>query len=67
MQIAIALHTDRANTMTYGTPEEVRALVKKEFEIFRPDEGGSWFYIEPDNGMPFENLQALIEQVYSYR
>ena len=67
MQIAIAIHTDRANTMTYGTPEDVRALVKKEFEIFRPDRGGSWFYIEPDNGMPFENIKALIEQVYSYR
>ena len=24
-------------------------------------------YIEPDNGMPFENIRALIEQVYEYR
>ncbi len=67
MRIAIAIHTDRAVTMTYGTPEDVRALVKKEYEIFRPDRGGSWFYIEPDNGMPFENIRALVEQVYEYR
>lgn len=67
MQIAIAIHTDRGGTMTYGTPDDVRALVRKEYEIFRPDKGGSWFYIEPDNGMPFENIRALIEQVYEYR
>ena len=67
MQMAIAIHTDRANTMTYGTPDDVRALVRREFEIFRPDKGGAWFYIEPDNGMPFENVKALIETVYEYR
>ena len=67
MRIAIAIHTDRGGTMTYGTPDDVRALVRKEYEIFRPDRGGSWFYIEPDNGMPFENIKALIEQVYEYR
>ena len=64
---AIALHTDRANVMTYGTPEDVRALVKQEFETFRPDRGGAWFYIEADNGMPFENIKALVEQVAAYR
>ena len=63
----IAIHTDRGGTMTYGSPDDVRALVRKEYEIFRPDKGGSWFYIEPDNGMPFENIRALIEQVYEYR
>ena len=67
MKIALAIHTDRSYTMTYGTPDEVRALVKKEYEIFRPDKGGSWFYIEPDNGMPFENIKALIETVWEYR
>lgn len=66
-KLAVALHTDRANTMTFGTPGDVRELVKREFEIFRPDKGGAWFYIEADNGMPFENLQALVEQVYEYR
>ena len=67
MKMALAIHTDRGGVMTYGTPDDVRALVKKEFEIFRPDRGGSWFYIEADNGMPFENLKALCEQVWQYR
>ena len=67
MRIALAIHTDRAHTVTRGTPEDIRALVKREFEIFRPDKGGSWFYLEVDNGMPFENVQALVEAVYSYR
>lgn len=67
MKIALTIHTDRAYTMTYGTPEDVKALVKKEFEIFRPNEGGAWFYVEPDNGMPYENLKALIETIWQYR
>lgn len=67
LRLAIAIHTDRANTMTHGKPDDVRALVQKEYDIFRPDKGGAWFYIEVDNGMPFENVQALTEQIFSYR
>jgi len=65
--LAVAIHTDRANTMTHGSPEQVRALVREEYEIFRPDLGGSWFYVEVDNGFPFENIQALVEQIYALR
>ena len=65
--LAVAIHTDRANTMTHGSPEQVRALVREEYEIFRPDLGGSWFYIEVDNGFPFDNIKALVEQVYAFR
>ena len=67
LNLAVALHTDRANTMTHGTPEEVRTLVKSEYEAFKPDKGGSWFYIEVDNGFPFDNIKALVEQVFEYR
>lgn len=65
LKLALAIHTDRAVTMTSGSPEDVRALVEKEFEIFRPDKGGSWFYIEADNGFPFENIEALVKTVYA--
>lgn len=65
--LATAIHTDRAQTMTYGTPEDVRALVKREFEVFRMSEGGSWFYVEADNGFPFENIKALIETIAELR
>ena len=67
LKLALAIHTDRAYTMTSGTPSDVKALVEKEFEIFRPDKGGSWFYIEADNGFPYENMEALVKQVYTHR
>ncbi len=65
--LAVAVHTDRANIMTYGKPREVRDLVKREYETFRMGDGGSWFYVEADNGFPFENLEALVEQIAEYR
>jgi uroporphyrinogen decarboxylase len=65
--LAVAVHTDRANTMTYGKPEDVKDLVKREYETFRMGDGGSWFYVEADNGFPFENLEALVDQIAEYR
>ena len=65
--LALAIHTDRANTMTFGTPDDVKELVNREFDIFRPDKGGSWFYIESDNGFPYENIKALVETVAGFR
>ncbi len=49
--------------MTFGTPEQVRELVKKEAEIFDVKNGGAWFYVEADNDFPFENLKALVETI----
>jgi len=65
--LAVAIHTDRAETMTRGAPEQVRALVRREYKIFRPDLGGSWFYVEVDNGFPFESIRALAEEIYALR
>ena len=65
--LAVAIHTDRANTMTYGTPEDVRELIKREFDTFRMMDGGSWFYVEADNGFPFENIEAQIETIAQWR
>ena len=61
---SIAIHTDRAYTMTSGTPEDVRELTLLENEIFKPSDGGAWFYIEADTGFPFENIRTLVETVY---
>ena len=30
-------------------------------------DGGSWFYVEADNGFPFENLCALVETIGQWR
>ena len=65
--LAVEIHTDRARTMTYGTPEQVRELVKREFDTFKMMDGGSWFYIEVDNGFPYENIEALVETIKEYR
>ena len=62
---SIAIHTDRAVTMTSGTPEDVREAVLLENEIFKPKDGGAWFYIEVDTGFPFDNIKTLVKTVYS--
>ena len=65
--LAVAIHTDRARTMTSGTPQEVRDLVKREYEVFRMAQGGAWFYIEADNGFPFENIEAMVKTIKELR
>lgn len=61
--LAIAIHTDRARTMTFGSPEDIRELVMHEYEVFKLFDGGGWFYIEADNGFPFANIEALVKTV----
>jgi hypothetical protein len=65
--LAIAVHTDRARTMTSGSPADVRELVLREYETFGLEDGGGWFYIEADNGFPYANMEALIETVKELR
>jgi hypothetical protein len=67
LSLAVAIHTDRANVMTFGTPGQVRALAEEEFEAFRMMDGGSWFYVEVDNGFPFENIEALVKTIAQWR
>jgi hypothetical protein len=65
--LAIAIHTDRARTMTYGSPSEVRELVLRECETFKLHDGGGWFYIEADYGFTFANLEALVNTIKEFR
>ncbi|OQB41782.1 MAG: Uroporphyrinogen decarboxylase (URO-D) [Candidatus Latescibacteria bacterium ADurb.Bin168] len=65
--LAIALHIDRSHLMTYGTPEEVRGNVAEVASVFRKPDGGAWWYIEIDNGFPWENVVALFDAIYSHR
>ena len=65
--LAVAIHTDRARTMTFGTPKDVRELVLREYDVFGLQNGGGWFYIEADNGFPFANLEALVRTVKEIR
>ena len=67
LKLAMAIHTDRARTMTFGTPQDVRDLVMREYETFKLYDGGGWFFIEADNGFPFANLEALVRAVKDIR
>jgi hypothetical protein len=65
--LAVAIHIDRANTMTHGSPDDVRKAVDEAVRIFKPELGGAWFYIEIDNGFPYENIEALMSSIAKYR
>jgi len=67
LHMALALHPERSHIMTFGTPEQVRQHVHDLVAAFRPLEGGSWLYLEIDNGFPWENVEALFETVAEYR
>lgn len=66
-KFSLAIHTDRAVTMTHGTPDDVRKMVQKEYKIFEPEKNGAWFYIEVDHGFPYQNIEALIQEIYRLR
>ena len=65
--LAAALHIDRAAVMTSGTPELVRETMKRMDNAFKPRDGGSWFYVEIDNGFPYANIEALVDEIAKYR
>lgn len=65
--LAVAIHIDRANIMTHGSPDDVRKAVDSAVKVFKPELGGAWFYVEIDNGFPFENIEALVSSISKYR
>ncbi len=65
--IAIALHPDRGDLMTRGTPDQVRRAVHELVETFQAAGGGAWLYVEIDSGFPFDNVRALIETIGELR
>ncbi len=67
LKLAVALHPERSHTLTNGTPEQVTRHVDDLVAAFRPQEGGSWLYLEIDNGFPLSNVEALFTAVGKYR
>jgi hypothetical protein len=67
LKLAVALHPERSHVMTFGTPVQVRDHIDALAAAFRPREGGSWFYLEIDNGFPLANVEALFDAVARYR
>jgi len=67
LQLAVAVHLDRAHLMTYGTPLEIEHAVDEAVKTFKLLEGGGWFYVEIDHGFPFENIEALLRAIARWR
>ena len=67
LRMAVAIHPDRSHLMTFGRPGDVRQAVLDLAETFRVRDGGAWFYVEIDNGFPFENVRALVETIAELR
>ena len=65
--LAVAIHPDRSGLMTHGTPDEVYRRMYEYAEAFHPENGGSWFYLEIDNGFPYENIEAMVRAVREMR
>jgi uroporphyrinogen-III decarboxylase len=67
IEMAVYIHPNRAELMTYGTPDDIKRTMYEYIEAFRPQEGGSMFYIEIDNGFPYENIKALVDVLTELR
>ena len=67
LHLACAIHIDRANVMTHGTPEDVTRAVHAAAKAFDIMNGGAYFYVETDNGFPLENIRALLDVIETYR
>jgi len=66
-RVAMALQPDRSWLMTCAKPGDVRRAVERLADVFEVRRGGAWFYIEIDNGFPFENVEALFEAIGEIR
>lgn len=65
--LAVAIHPDRAELMTQGTPDDICRKLDEYMEAFKPMEGGSWIYVEVDNGFPYGNIVALADALKKLR
>lgn len=59
--IAVAIAPCRHEDMTVGSSDDVKRFLHHYADVFRPWEGGSWFYIEIDSGFPFDNIVTLVD------
>lgn len=65
--IAVAIHPDRSNLLTKSTPDQVKREMNRYIEAFRPEHGGSWFYLEIDNGFPYANIESMVDVIKDIR
>jgi uroporphyrinogen decarboxylase len=66
-QVTLYIHPDRQRLIPLGTPQEIENAIRDYAARYHALGGGGIFYIEMENDAPFENVQALIEAVQTYR
>lgn len=67
LRLAVSIHPERSELMTFGKPDEIKDRMYAYHEAFKPWEGGSYYYLEIDNGFPYENIVAMVEAVRELR
>jgi hypothetical protein len=53
--------------MTFGKPDEIKRRIYEYHEAFQPQDGGSYYFLEIENGYPYENIVAMAETVRELR
>ncbi|MFP4026649.1 MAG: uroporphyrinogen decarboxylase family protein [Candidatus Brocadiia bacterium] len=59
-RVCLALDIDRQNVVRFGTPEEVRDLIREEVEKLSSPRGGLMMQADIYPGIPVRNLDALM-------
>ena len=67
IELAVAIHPERSELMTNGTPDDIRRMMAQYADAFQPERGGSWLYLEIDTGFPFKNIETLASVVHEMR
>ncbi len=65
--VAFYVHPDRQELIPRGTPDAIRAEIRRYADRGREMGGGVVFYVEIENDAPFENVGALIESIAEHR
>ena len=66
-KICIQADIDRQWVLPYGRPQDVRAAVRSDIEVLGSPEGGYIGRGEAAGDVPLANLEALLDEVTSYR
>ena len=65
-RVCIRTDIDRQHLIPWGSPDEIRAYVKKVLKLFGNHNGGILLHGEVGPDVPLENVQALYAAYYDY-
>ena len=66
-RVAFYVHPDRQRLVPLGTPDEIRAEMRRYADLGRRLGGGVVFYVEIENDAPWANVVALVEGIDAAR